>query len=324
MDLSIVIPVYNSQLTLVELHRRLVASVSGIVEEFEIILVDDSSSDGSWQVIQDIAAKDSRVKGIHLTQNFGQHAATICGISRTAGEWVVTLDDDLQQRPEDIPQLVAHARGGMDLVYGYYRDTTHSWGRKLTSRIIRRLFALAIPNLFPKCSSFRVINGRIARTLPHFESPYPFVDGFLSWLTHRYVVVDVEHARRPHGESNYDFRKLATTAANIFITFSDLPLKLASLLGLVAFLVGMVWLGIILAIKIFWEIGVSGYASLMAGIIFFGGIQLLILGIFGEYLGRMNFRISRKPAYLVAKETAPRDAPRRADDAATEGAPREH
>jgi glycosyltransferase involved in cell wall biosynthesis len=280
-------------------------------------MVDDSSSDESWQVIQNIAAQDRRVKGIRLTRNFGQHAATICGLSRTAGDWVVTLDDDLQQLPEDIPELVNQARGGMDLVYGYYRDTTHSWFRKLTSRIIRQLFSLAIPNLFPRCSSFRVINGSIARTLPQFESPYPFVDGFLSWLTHRYVVVDVEHATRPHGESNYNFRKLATTAMNIFITFSDLPLKLASFLGLVAFMAGMLWLAVIVAIKFFWDIGVSGYASLMAGVIFFGGIQLLILGIFGEYLGRMNFRISRKPTYLVAKETESGKPSGRPDHAST-------
>ena len=303
MDLSIVVPVYNSRSSLEELHRRLVASVESISREFEIVLVDDSSSDDSWGVIRGIAARDQRVKGISLTRNFGQHAATICGISKTTGDWVITLDDDLQQRPEDIPELVKLARSGMDLVYGYYRDTTHSWFRKLTSRIIRSLFSFAIPNLFPRCSSFRVISGGIARTLPTFESPYPFVDGFLSWLTHRYVVVDVEHSIRSHGKSNYNFRRLASTAANIFITFSDVPLKLASLLGLVASLAGVVWLGIILSYKLFWGIGVSGYASLMAGVIFFGGVQLLILGIFGEYLGRMNFRISRKPTYLVSKET---------------------
>jgi polyisoprenyl-phosphate glycosyltransferase len=303
MDLSIVVPVYNSQATLAELHRRLVAATEAISAEFEIIMVDDSSVDDSWSVIREIAAADVRVKGISLTRNFGQHAATICGISKTTGDWVVTLDDDLQQRPEDIPDLVARARSGMDLVYGYYKDSTHSWFRRITSNIIRSLFSFAIPNLFPRCSSFRIIRGAIARTLPTFESPYPFVDGFLSWLTHRYVVVDVKHDVRSHGGSNYNFRKLASTAANIFITFSDVPLKLASLLGLVSSLAGAAWLAVILAYKFFFGIGVSGYASLMAGVIFFGGVQLLILGIFGEYLGRMNFRISRKPTYLVSKET---------------------
>lgn len=301
--LSVVIPVYRSQATLPELHSRIVAALEPVEPAFEIILVEDCGGDDSWGVINEIAAKDRRVRGIQLSRNFGQHAATICGFCQAKGEWIATLDDDLEQAPEKLPDLYRKAQEGYDLVYGVYPQRSHKAWRNITSEVARWLFNKAIPSLNDTYTSFRVIRGDLARELQRFDSPFPFVDGYLSWLTNRCVSVEVPHGLRAHGTSNYTFRKLLTHTINIFVTFSDLPLKMASWIGLLAFFLGMAWLAVIILRYLLGGISVSGFASIMAGILLFGGVQLLVLGIFGEYIGRMNFKSSRKPLFLVARTT---------------------
>lgn len=301
--LSVVVPVYRSQATLPELYRRLVQVLESVEPSFELVLVEDCGGDGSWQVISEIAAGDSRVRGIQLSRNFGQHAATICGFSLAKGDWIATLDDDLEQAPEKLPDLYRKAQEGYDLVYGVYPERSHRAWRNVTSDVARWLFRKAIPSLNYAYSSFRVVRGDLARELGRFDSPFPFVDGYLSWLTNRCAAVEVPHGVRAHGTSNYTFRKLLTHTINIFVTFSDLPLRLASWLGLLTFLMGMGWLGIIVMRYFIGGISVSGFASIMAAILLFGGVQLLVLGVFGEYLGRMNFKSSRKPLFLVGRTT---------------------
>jgi len=301
--LSVVVPVYRSQATLPELHRRLVAALEPVEPSFEILLVEDCGGDHSWNVIQAIAAADSRVRGIQLSRNFGQHAATICGFSQARGEWIATLDDDLEQAPENLPELYRKALEGFDLVYGVYPQRSHKTWRNATSAIARWLFNKAIPSLNYEYTSFRMIRGNIARELQRFDSPFPFVDGYLSWLTNRCASVEVPHGVRVSGTSNYTFRKLLTHTINIFVTFSDLPLRMASWLGLLSFLLGMGWLAFIVLRFLVGGISVSGFASIMAGILLFGGVQLLVLGVFGEYLGRMNFKSSKKPLFLVGRTT---------------------
>lgn len=303
LDLTVVIPVYRAESCLAELHQRLIASLETTVDTFEIIFVEDSGGDGSWNVIEQLATKDNRVRGIKLSRNFGQQAATMCGMAQAKGHWVATIDDDLEQPPEDIAQLLEKAKEGFSLVYGIFPKRSHSWWRNVTSNVVRRLFKLAIPQLNFSYSSFRLIQGDIARALCQFESPFPFIDGYLSWLTSNYATVISEHSSRQHGKSNYTFKKLLGLTVNCFVTFSDLPLRIASWLGILSFLVGMIWVSVIISMKFLGEIQVSGFASLMAGIILFGGIQLLILGIFGEYLARINFKTSKKPLYLIGRRT---------------------
>jgi glycosyltransferase involved in cell wall biosynthesis len=269
--------------------------------------VEDCGGDGSWAVIEDLSRQDPRVRGIQLSRNFGQHAATICGISRAAGDWILTLDDDLEHGPEFIPDLFRKAAEGYSLVYGVYPQRSHKAWRNLTSEIGRKMFSVAIPNLNYEYSSFRLIDRGTAKALVEFDSPFPFVDGYLAWVTNRYATVPVAHGTRKHGTSNYNFRKLFTHTINIFVTFSDLPLKFATWIGLGSFAIGSVWLAVILYRWLVGGITVSGYASVMAGIVAFGGVQLLILGIVGEYLGRMNFKSSKKPLFLVRTETNPTD-----------------
>lgn len=301
--LSVVVPVYRSHDTLEKLYIGVRDAIESVDPNFELILVEDCGGDDSWLGIERLAASDQRVHGIKLSRNFGQHAATICGIAHARGEWIVTLDDDLEHSPEYIPNLYRKAQEGNDLVYGVYPERNHRAWRNITSNVARWLFNKAIPSLNYTYTSYRVIRGDIARTLTQFDSPFPFVDGYLSWLTNNYATVEVLHGTRANGASNYTLRKLITHTINIFVTFSDLPLRLATWIGLTAFLIGMAWLTAIAGRYLFGGISVSGYASIMAGILLFGGVQLLVLGIFGEYLGRMNFKSSRKPLFLVGRTT---------------------
>lgn len=300
---SVVIPVYRASETLDELYQRLRKSLETITSNFEVLLVEDCGGDNSWKIIERLAKIDKRVRGIQLSRNFGQHAATICGFAHARGKWVVTLDDDLEQAPESLPEIYAKAEEGFDLVYGVFSERTHTGWRNLTSNIARWLFNKAIPSLNHEYTSYRLIRGDIARAVSQFDSPYPFVDGYLSWLTNRYSTVEIPHYKRSHGVSNYTFRKLIIHTINIFVTFSDLPLRFATWIGLTFFVIGMTWLSLILIGRIFGWITVTGFASIMAAIVFFGGIQFLILGIFGEYLGRINFKSSHKPLYLVRQST---------------------
>jgi len=304
-DLSVVIPVYRSERTLPELHRRLTAALTPITDRYEILFIEDCGGDGAWEVIESLCGQDERVHGVQLSRNFGQHAATICGIVRARGEWILTLDDDLEHPPEFVPKLLEKARDGFDLVYAVYPERTHTGWRNLTSALGRWMFRIAIPNLNYDYSSYRLIRRNTAKALAEFDSPFPFVDGYLAWVTNRYGTVMVDHGQRVHGASNYNFRKLFTHTINIFVTFSDLPLRFATWLGLAAFIVGGIGLLTIVLARLLGGITVSGYASVMAGIIVFGGMQLLILGIFGEYIGRMNFKSSRKPLFLVGRTVDP-------------------
>ena len=304
-DLSVVIPVYRSERTLPELHRRLTAALTPITDRYEILFIEDCGGDGAWEVIESLCGQDERVHGVQLSRNFGQHAATICGIVRARGEWILTLDDDLEHPPEFVPKLLEKARDGFDLVYAVYPERTHTGWRNLTSALGRWVFRIAIPNLNYDYSSYRLIRRNTAKALAEFDSPFPFVDGYLAWVTNRYGTVMVDHGQRVHGASNYNFRKLFTHTINIFVTFSDLPLRFATWLGLAAFIVGGIGLLTIVLARLLGGITVSGYASVMAGIIVFGGMQLLILGIFGEYIGRMNFKSSRKPLFLVGRTVDP-------------------
>lgn len=303
--LSIVVPVYRSRDTLEELVCRIMRTCEENHIAIEIVMVEDCGRDGSWDLIEALAAREPVVRGIRLSRNFGQHAATICGMALARGQWVATIDDDLEQPPEKLPDLLIKARQeGHDLVYGVYPERTHAAWRNITSHAARILFKLAIPTLNEAYTSMRVIRGDLARELKRFDSPFPFVDGYLSWLTSRCACVQVSHQPRHVGSSNYTFGKLFSHTLNIFVTFSDLPLKVASNAGLAFSLIGFSALAFILVGRIYGTITATGYASVMATILAVGGIQLLVLGIFGEYIGRINFKTSRKPLFLVAYDTS--------------------
>ena len=301
IHLSVIVPVYRSAATLHELYGRLTATLEKAGLGYRIIFVEDRGGDESWAIIERLAASDERVKGVQLSRNFGQHAATLCGLSRAEGQWVVTLDDDLQHPPEHIPALLAKAREGHAVVYGVYAERTHSTWRNFTSAVAHRLFTFAIPGLYDRFTSFRVIDRKIADAIGAFEGPFASVDGYLSWVTNDFATVPVEHAPRRHGRSGYSLSKLVSHSINLLVTFSDLPLRMASWLGVGACAAGGLWLA---ALGIAWLAGipVSGFAAAIATILLFGGAQFLVLATLGQYLARINHKSSRKPLYLVSSE----------------------
>ncbi|WP_107839183.1 glycosyltransferase family 2 protein [Metasolibacillus meyeri] len=302
MEISVIVPVYKSSVHLKKLYIELINSLEFLKEQFEIIFVEDCGGDNSWEVLQEITSQDSRVAAVKLSKNFGQHAATICGIAQAKGQWIVTIDDDLEQNPEDIVRLYEEALKGYDLVYGVFEERSHSMWRNFTSHCARKLFTMAIPSLNYEYTSFRIIKSSIAKELQQFDSPYPFIDGYLSWITNNYSTLKVAHSERESGVSNYTFSKLLKHTINISISFSEIPLKLSSWLGLFTSMFGLVWVVIILIQRIIGAVTVSGYASTMAAILFIGGIQLMVLGVIGEYIYRINFKTSKKPLYLVGQK----------------------
>jgi glycosyltransferase involved in cell wall biosynthesis len=300
-EITIVVPVYRSAAVLPELYRRLTASLDQLAMPFKIVLVEDRGGDDSWQIIKQIAAADARVTGIQLSRNFGQHAAILCGLAQATGKWVVTLDDDLQHPPESIPALVAKARQGYHVVYGVHPRRAHGWWRNVGSALARAFFRLVIPGWFEHHSSFRVIDRRIADALTRFDSPFPSIDGYLSWLTSNCAAVPVEHAPRAHGRSGYSFRKLVKHSVNIMVTFSNLPMRLAIWIGVVASLLGVLLLGATLAAQPEGS-PLSTSASIISAVALLAGVQLFLLGLVGEYIARINYKSSRRPLYLIAEE----------------------
>lgn len=302
LDVSVVVPVYRGAQSVGPLRERVAAALEAQHLSYEIIFVEDCGGDDSWQVLESLCADHLHVRAIKLSRNFGQHAATLCGISRARGAKVATIDDDLEQPPEALPALLRKADEGFSVVYGVNEARSHAGWRNLTSDLGRTLFKFAIPSLNREYSSMRVIDGTLARQLSRFQSPFTFVDGYLSWLTHNYATVVVPHHTRAHGQSNYSLRKLLAHMVNIFLTFSDLPLRAATWLGMCTAAGGAIWGLAILVGRLTGVITASGYTSLMAGITFLGGVQLLILGIFGQYLGRINFKTAAMPVFLAEKE----------------------
>ena len=299
LDVSIVVPVYGGSAALPDLCRRLEATLQPIGLTYEVILVDDRGQSEAWTVIRSVAAQYPHVRGLRLGRNFGQHAATICGMAHARGEWIVTMDDDLEHPPESVPVLLAASDVDHPLVYGVFEKRTHAAYRNLSSELMRRMLKRAFPDLNEDYCSFRVIHAPLAKQLAGFGLNRPYIDGMLSWLTSSTRSVSVPHEQRQHGESTYTMRKLLSHAANIFVTFSYLPLRIATFGGAGLATISFLYLLYVIYGKLSGHITNPGYASLMSVVLFACGIQLLILGVVGEYVGRLMGATFRRPMYVV-------------------------
>lgn len=300
--LSIVIPVCNSEKTIKKIYEKILKVFEDTLYEFEIIMVEDYSKDRSWNEIEILTKKDNRVRGIKLAKNFGQHASTLCGINLSKGDFVVTIDDDLEQPPEKIIDLLIEIENGYDVVYGILTNKTHSFWRKISSKLIKLILNLLIPRL-KNYSSMRVISRNIADQLSNFDSPYPIIDGYLTWLTNNYSAIEIKHRQRKVGKSNYSFKSLLFLSRNFIIGFSEGPIQIVSILGIFLSLIGLIYALYIIIQKIIGITIISGYASIMSSILIIGGLQLFLIGIFGEYIARINSSTSRKPLFVISIDT---------------------
>jgi undecaprenyl-phosphate 4-deoxy-4-formamido-L-arabinose transferase len=304
-SISVVVPVFRSQDSLRELHRRLVGVLEPIDSVFEVIFVEDCGGDNSWNVIMDLAVTDPRVSGIKLARNFGQHNALLCGIRAARGEIVVTLDDDLQNPPEEIPALLAKLEEGYDVVYGKPRQEQHGFLRDAASRITK----LALQNAMgaetaSQASAFRVFRTRLRLAFEDYRSPTVNIDVLLTWGTTRFGAAVVRHDERSLGESGYTLRKLITHAINMMTGFSTLPLQMASVMGFIFSIFGFGLLLYLLGRYFAFGGVVPGFTFLASVIVIFSGVQLFALGIFGEYLARMYSRAMERPSYIKVSETS--------------------
>jgi undecaprenyl-phosphate 4-deoxy-4-formamido-L-arabinose transferase len=304
IQVSVVVPVYGGASALAELRERLAKCMAEAELRYELILVDDRGQAESWPIIRELARKDGHIVGLRLSRNFGQHAATICGIEHARGEWIVTLDDDLEHPPESIPALLAAGSEECPLVYGLFPRRTHAAYRNWSSELMRWTLKRAFPDLNEHYSSFRAMHAPLARQLAAFKLNKPYIDGMLSWMTSSVATVEVPHGERQHGNSAYTLRKLISHAVNIFVTFSHLPLRIASYGGAALALASFAYMMFVVFGYFSGHITNPGYTSLMSVILFACGVQLLILGVLGEYVGRLMGAAYRKPVYMVEGRTA--------------------
>jgi glycosyltransferase involved in cell wall biosynthesis len=302
--ISVVVPVYRSAQTLRELHRRIAAAVEPLDPNFELILVEDCGGDDSWQVIEELAREDNRVRGIQLGRNFGQHNAQLCGIRAACGEIVVTLDDDLQNPPEEIPKLLDKLGKGFDVVYGKPRKEQHGFLRDMASRVTKLALQSAMgAETASNVSAFRAFRTRLRESFCDYRSPTVNIDVLLTWGTSRFAAVTVRHDERQVGTSGYTLRKLITHALNMMTGFSTLPLQMASVVGFIFAALGFLLLAYVLGRYFIFGSTVPGFTFLASIIAIFSGVQLFALGIFGEYLARMHFRSMERPPYVVGRES---------------------
>jgi len=299
-SVSVVVPVYNSELTLRELTSRLIEMLSARTDLFEIILVNDGSRDGSGGVISELAQSHPCIRGIDLMRNYGQHNALLAGIRHAQYDVIATLDDDLQNPPEEIPKLLAKLSEGYDVVYGTPQQEHHGLWRDLASRITKiALQSTMGAETARNASAFRVFRTQLRDAFASYRSSFVSIDVLLTWGTSRFSSVPVRLEPRRTGTSNYTFRKLVTHALNMVTGFSTLPLQVASLVGFTFTLLGIM-LFLYVVSRYFVEGGsVPGFPFLASMIALFSGAQLFALGIMGEYLARMHFRTMEKPLYCV-------------------------
>jgi undecaprenyl-phosphate 4-deoxy-4-formamido-L-arabinose transferase len=281
----------------------------GLGTSFEIVLVNDGSRDGSWNTIEALALRHPEVIGVDLMRNYGQHNALLCGIRRARHEVIVTLDDDLQQPPEEIPRLLEKLAEGFDVVYGTPQQLQHGWWRNVSSRLIKAALGTAIGAVVaPMVSAFRAIRASVKPAFEDYRSPLVSIDVLLTWATTSFAAVPVRSDRRSSGTSNYSIRSLVRHAMNMMTGFSLVPLQLATLTGFVFTLFGLGILVYVLGRYMMSGTSVAGFPFLASIVALFSGAQLFALGIIGEYLGRMHMRTMERPPYIVRAHTSSGDA----------------
>jgi glycosyltransferase involved in cell wall biosynthesis len=301
---SVVVPVFNSAQSLPSLIDRLAGVLRSTGRLFEVVLVNDGSRDASWDVIESLVARYPWVHGLDLMRNYGQHNALLCGIREARFATVVTIDDDLQNPPEEIPRLLEALGHGNDVVYGVPERGRHGLLRNAASRVTKlALSSMLGAQTAPSVSAFRAFDTALRAPFDDYRSQFVSIDVLLTWGARRFASVTVRHDERATGASNYTFRHLVVHALNMLTGFSALPLQVASMLGFAATLFGLGILALVLGRYLVQGVSVPGFTFLASIIAIFSGAQLFSIGIIGEYLARMHFRMMERPPYTVRRST---------------------
>jgi polyisoprenyl-phosphate glycosyltransferase len=311
--LSVVVPVYRSEKILPLLVQKSLetAAALGLADQFELILVNDCSPDNSWGVIDTLASKHSFVRGVSLRRNFGQHNAVMAGLHHATGRFVVVMDDDLQHPPEAIGDIMAALAGGADVCYTHYDGRQHALWKVLGSRFNDSVATLLLNK--PRglyLSSFKGMRREVVQEVIRYDGPYAYVDGLILDITRSITSVRIQHQPRHEGDGNYNLRRSISLWLKMATSFSVLPLRVATLTGFALSAVSAVIILFILVEKLLNPDLPRGWASLIATVLFVGGIQTMCLGVMGEYIGRSYLKLNKKPQFVVARTTwqgTPRD-----------------
>lgn len=300
-DFSVIIPVYNSQTTLEELFLRIKDTFGNLNKSYEIIFIDDGSTDNSWNVLTNLKQKEPDfIVAIKLTKNYGQHNAIFCGLNFAQGQFVITIDDDLQTPPEEIKKLVScYEQQEADLVYGYYPQKKHSFYRNVGSKFIKKS-SKYLMNTAGEGSSFRLFSHDLAQKILQHQQNFVFIDELLLWYTDNIAFTEVQHLKIKT-KSRYTTIKLIQLTINIIIYYTAVPLKIMTYGGLISSIISA-FVGLFFLIKkIFFHITPVGYASIIVTITFSTSLILFCLGIIGEYLSRLYLMQNKKPPYTIKK-----------------------
>jgi dolichol-phosphate mannosyltransferase len=301
--LSVVIPVLDEEENVVELAARLTAALEGHIA-FEIVFVDDGSTDRTPVILQELHRADGRVKALHLTRNFGHQAAISAGLHAAAGDAVVVMDGDLQDAPEVLPEFVASWQRGYDVVYAVRERRPESWLKRVAYKAFYRLLArLSRIDVPLDSGDFSLMDRRVVDALNAMPERTRFVRGMRSWSGFRQIGVPVARDARHAGRPKYTYRKLVRLALDGFFAFSYRPLQVASGLGLLVSSVAFLLAVFLVFLKIVHGIPLQGWTSLIVTTLFLGGVQLICLGILGEYIGRIYDEVRGRPTFVVAAVT---------------------
>lgn len=300
IDISIIIPVYRSEDCLDELAKKLTRALDDFGKAYEIILVNDCSPDNSWKKILELCKIYKNIKGINLRRNFGQDCAIMAGLNHASGETIVIMDDDLQHDPDDIPSLVSELDKGYDVCYAHFTFKRQTWFKNLGSWFNGKVAEIVIKK--PKeiyLSPFKAIKKAIINEIIKYNGPYPYIDGLIFRITRNITQVKIQHHERYSGKGNYNLIKSIKVWSRLATNFSVFPLRIATFLGFVTSTVGFI-LALIFIIDHF--IGGKapiGWASTIVTILFLGGIQLIAIGVIGEYIGRLFLHHSTEPQFII-------------------------
>jgi glycosyltransferase involved in cell wall biosynthesis len=310
MRLSVVIPCFNEEHGLAGLHEALVRVLPGVTEDFEVLLVDDGSQDGTLRELRALGGSDHRFKYLALSRNFGKEAAMLAGLSQATGEVVAIMDADLQHPPELLGKMVELLAGGYDQVVARRTRDGEAVMRKLVSRLYYRLINKVVDvELEDGVGDFRVLTRRAVQALLSLGEYNRFSKGLFAWIGFDTAVIDYENVARANGQSAWTFRKLLNYGIDGVVSFNNRPLRLAIYLGGLVTAMAFCYAGWLLVHVLRDGIDVPGYVTLMCGVLGLGGLQLLFLGVIGEYVGRIYYESKQRPHFLVKESSGPGPIP---------------
>jgi glycosyltransferase involved in cell wall biosynthesis len=300
MDISVVIPVYQCEESLAQLHKRLTISLKSLVSDYEIIFIDDRSLGNTWELIQSISKKDNFVRGLRLSRNFGQHVAIIAGLEESLGEWVVVMDCDLQDKPEEIVKLYKASQRGFDIVFAQRVDRKDSYLKKITSRLFyKSLSYLTGTKLDPLVANFGIYNRKVINAILSMKETHKYFPLMVRWVGFSSISIPVEHMQREVSKTSYTFKSLLTLSVGIILSFSNKPLRLIIKLGFTISLLSAIYALIIIINVLLNGTILPGWSSIMVSIWFNSGMLMSIVGIVGLYVGKSFDEAKYRPLYIV-------------------------